>query len=80
MTAEQSIALSAPRVSLLEQDLTQLSEDELRQFVLQVREKRNSQQLANENKPTRKPRATSESPTKKAQLMASLLADDDSED
>lgn len=75
MTAVEN---TAPRASLLDKDLVSMSEDELRAFVLEVRAKRNSQQLAHENKPTRKPRATtSESPGKRAKMMADLLGDDE---
>jgi len=69
----------APRLGLLQRDPTTMSDEELMQFVLEVRAKRTSNQLAAELRPQRKA-ASAASTSKRAAALASLLADTDEED
>lgn len=72
--------LSDPRTSLLDKDISSMTEDELRSFVQAIRATRNSQQLALENKRERKatnPKAAS--PSAKAKMMELLTGGDDDE-
>lgn len=70
--------LSDPRTALIETDIASMTEDQLRTFVQDIRSKRNSQQIANENKRATVPRtAKATSPTAKAKLMEMLMGGDD---
>lgn len=81
MNSQAILTHTSPRTSLLDKDLTTMTEEELRLFVQEVREKRNSQQIAAENKPARRKATTkSQSAINKAKLMEALMADDDEED
>ena len=72
-------SIDAPRVDLTKIPVDEMTEDQLREFVKFVRERRTSQQLSNENKPQRRKKGDGEtaSPTKKAALLAGLLATDE---
>lgn len=81
-TTSADTSLESPRVSLTEKDPTEMTDEELNEYVRQIRLRRTSQQLANENKPRRpSKKAVEESPSNRAKMEAELkgLLDDDSE-
>src|ERR1017187_5012711 len=70
--------LDQPRVDLTQLKLEEMTDDQLEQFVKNVRERRTSQQLALENKPSRRGRAdNTPSVSKTKQLLSGLLTEDD---
>lgn len=80
----ETMSADGPRISLLDKDLTSMSEAELNQFVTEVRAKRTSQQLALENKPQRRKKSkdteedggaepSAAAKGKNAQILAGLL-------
>jgi hypothetical protein len=75
-----TLPLDAPRVSLTDKSVEEMNDEELREFVRFVRDRRTSQQLANENKPSRAGKGSGELPeTKKKKLLNDLLAGNEEE-
>ena len=70
-----SAPLDSPRVSLLEKDLTQMSELELQEFVKMCRARYTSQAIALENKPERKSAKGVKEPSAVVKAKADLMKD-----
>src|ERR1035437_5743015 len=62
----------APRVSLTETPVDEMSDEQLREFVKFIRERRTSQQLSAENKPQRRSKAEP-SLSRQKQVLGDLL-------